>query len=806
MAGSVHRRTGRIVVHCLDVSSGSRTVFSYLPDHMRQFTMRAAVPLLALVMAGPIAGQTPWSPDALTLEDYQRAEQQLAEFKRPLVTGGQLSANWVEGGGIWYRRMVDDGWRFLRAGPAPGEPVPAFDHSVLAGAMGTALGRTFDAEQLPLSGLEWEGADLLVEVNGSWLRCTGRAARCAAENRDAPPPLSRAEIVSPDGSRVAFTRDWDLWVREIATGEETRLTRDGTEDHGYATNNAGWTRSDRPVVLWSPDSEKLATFRHDARGVSMMHLLSTEVGESTLESWRYPLPEDSVIFRIERLVVHMDGRVVPLDMPPDQHRSTICDHIVCNGVFSDVEWSADGSVLAFVSSSRDHKEARLRLADPETGAVTEILDEHMDTYFESGVDQVNWRVLHDAGEVLWWSERDDWGHFYLYDLDDGTLKRQLTEGDWVALQLRHLDPEDREILFTGAGREPGDPYFQYLYKLDMDSGEVTLLTPDSAHHSVQIAPDGQTFVDTWSTPLIPPRVALRDRNGRQLALLDEVDISALEASGWTPPIPFVTTARDGTTELHGLMYTPSDLDPEGRYPVVNYLYPGPQSGSVGSRSFSPARRDHQALAELGFIVVEVDAMGTPGRSKSFHDAYYGNMGDNGLPDQIATIRQLAERHPWMDLDRVGIWGHSGGGFASTAGILRYPDFFKVAVSQAGNHDNRNYEDDWAEKWQGLLVENPDGSTNYDNQSNPLLAGQLEGKLMLAHGLMDGNVPASNTLLVVQALIEADKDFDLIVFPEAAHGFGNTPYMMRRRWNYFVTHLLGASPPAEFRFGEQRPRM
>lgn len=775
---------------------------------MRSFPIRAtALPSALLLLATlPAAAQTPWSPDALTVADYEHAERQLAQFKRPLVVGGQVTANWIDEGGLWYRLQTPAGWSFMRAGPNRGDPRPAFDHSVLAGALGSALGRTFDADRLPLDGLEWDGSDLLVAVDGGWLRCTGRAARCAAEDREPGPQPSRTEILSPDGRRVAFTRDWDLWVRDLATGEETRLTHDGTEDHGYATNNAGWTRSDRPVVLWSPDSEKLATFRHDARGVSMMHLLSTEVGASTLESWRYPLPEDSVIFRIERLVVHMDGRVVPLDMPPDQHRSTICDHIVCNGVFSDVEWSADGSTLAFVSSSRDHKEARLRLADPETGAVREVLDERMDTYFESGVDQVNWRVLHDSGEVLWWSERDDWGHFYLYDLESGELKRQLTSGDWVALQLRHLDTEARELLFTGAGREPGDPYFEYLYKLDIDSGEVTLLTPDSAHHTVQISPDGERIVDTWSTPLLAPKVALRDREGRQLALLDEADISALEDSGWTPPTPFVTTARDGVTELHGLMYTPSNLDPNRRYPVVNYLYPGPQSGSVGSRSFSPARRDHQALAELGFIVVEVDAMGTPGRSKSFHDAYYGDMGDNGLPDQVATIRQLAERHPYLDLDRVGIWGHSGGGFASTGGILRYPDFYKVAVSQAGNHDNRNYEDDWAEKWQGLLVENADGTTNYDNQSNALIADRLQGKLLLAHGLMDGNVPASNTLLVAQALIEADKDFDLIVFPEAGHGFANTPYMMRRRWNYFVQHLLGATPPAEFRFGQQRPTM
>ncbi|MGH7504944.1 MAG: alpha/beta hydrolase family protein, partial [Longimicrobiales bacterium] len=285
--------------------------------------------------------------------------------------------------------------------------------------------------------------------------------------------------------------------------------------------------------------------------------------------------------------------------------------------------------------------------------------------------------------------------------------------------------------------------------------------------------------------------------------LEEADISRLVAAGWQPPTSITVKARDGATDLYGLMFRPTRFDPARRYPILNHIYPGPQSGSVGSRAFSAARSDAQALAELGFIVVEIDAMGTPMRSKSFHAAYYGNMGDNGLPDHITGMRQLAERYPWIDLERAGIYGHSGGGFASADAIMRYPDFFDVAVSQAGNHDNRNYEDDWGEKWQGLLQRNADGTTNYDNQANQLLADNLEGKLLIAHGTMDSNVPPYNTLLVVDALIETNKDFDLILFPNRSHGFGNEPYMMRRRWDYFVHHLLGAEPPAGYEIGRQR---
>ena len=245
------------------------------------------------------------------------------------------------------------------------------------------------------------------------------------------------------------------------------------------------------------------------------------------------------------------------------------------------------------------------------------------------------------------------------------------------------------------------------------------------------------------------------------------------------------------------MFKPTTLDPSKKYPIVNHIYPGPQTGSVGGRTFSPARGDAQALAELGFVVVEIDGMGTPWRSKKFHEAYYGNMGDNTIPDQVTGMQQLAQRFAWIDIDRAGIYGHSGGGYATATAMFRYPDFFKVGISEAGNHDNRVYEDDWAEKWQGLLKANADGTTNYDNQANQLVAKNLKGKLLLAHGTMDTNVPPYNTLLVVDELIKANKDFELLMLPNRGHGFGNEPYMVRRRWDYFVRHLLGAEPPKEY---------
>jgi dipeptidyl-peptidase-4 len=742
----------------------------------------------------------------LTEDDYARAEQFLGQNTGPLVFGASVRPNWLESGRFWYRNTIPEGAEFVLVDPERRTRARAFDHERLAAALSAAADTTYDPFDLPFTTFhpEADGRSISFEVRSHYYTCDTEDYRCrrgTAERQS----TDRNAITSPDGKYAAFIRDFNLWVRETETGAETQLTNDGFEDFGYATNNAGWTRSSRPVLLWSPDSRMIATFQHDGRGVGEMYMVSTNVGHPRLEAWKYPLPEDSVIFRIHRVVIHLDGpRVVRLQMPPDQHRSTVCDHIACRGKFADVEWSADGSQLAFVSTSRDHKHSVLRVADPETGAVRDVLEETVETFFESGFqDAGNWRLLAESDEVLWYSHRDNWGHLYLYDLESGRLKNQVTRGDWNVLQLLRI--EDRMLYFTGVGREAGDPYFRYLYRVRVDGSDFALLTPDSADHTTTLAPSGRYFVDSYSTPDNPPITVLRDASGRKLTDLEEADISQLLATGWTPPTPFTVKARDGVTDLYGLMYTPSDFDPAEKYPIINSIYPGPQSGSVGSRTFSASRGDRRALAELGFIVVQLDAMGTPLRSKTFHEAYYGNMGDNGLPDHITGMKQLAERHPWIDLDRVGIYGHSGGGFASADAIMRYPEFFKVAVSQAGNHDNRNYEDDWGEKWQGLLVENSDGTTNYDNQANQLLAENLKGKLLIAHGTMDGNVPYYNTLLVVNELIAANKDFDFILFPNRGHGFGRETYMTRRRWDYFVRHLMGAEPPVEYEFQPAAPR-
>jgi dipeptidyl aminopeptidase/acylaminoacyl peptidase len=683
---------------------------------------------------------------AFTSEDYARAEKFLAPNVTPLILQGSATATWLSDDRFWYRTTSSKGVEYILIDPvnktrSPYLPTPE---------------DTARSSRTPVRG--------------------GRAG---------------TGVISPDGKREAFIRDWNLWMRELPGKKETQLTTDGEKDFGYATDNAGWASSNRAILLWSPDSRKIATQQQDERGVGEMYLVEPKAGHPTLRAWKYPLPGDSVVAVVHRVIVEVESaRIVRLQMPPDFHRATLGDDLS----MGDYKWSPDGSHLAFASTSRDHKQTWLRVADAATGAVRTVFDETVLTHFESNS---GWDVLWNSNEVIWYSQRDDWGQLYLYDLNTGKLKNKITSGQGAVSQIVKVDEKNQTLYFAAYGGEQSrDPYFQHYYRVGMDGKKIKLLTPENAHHSIQLSPSGRYLIDTYSKPDVPPVVDLYDANGKLVMPLEQSDISKLIAIGWKPPIPITMKGRDGKTDIYGLMVRPTNFDSTKKYPIVNNAYPGPQSGSTGSRAFAAARGDRQALAELGFIVVTIDGMGTPNRSKSYHDTYYGAMGrDNTLPDQVAGMKELAQRYSWIDIDRAGMWGHSGGGFIAADAMFRYPDFFKVGISESGNHDQRVYEDDWGERYQGLLVRNADGTDNYDIEANQNFAKNLKGHLLLAHGGLDNNVPPYNTYLVVEALIKANKDFDLLILPNQAHGYGSqSNYMMRRRWDYFVTWLLNAIPP------------
>jgi dipeptidyl-peptidase-4 len=783
---------------------------------MNKFPALKFVFLCAVLIVGmPVFAQQIGTTTSrqLATTDYARAENFMNYRTAPLVFG-TVRPNWISDERFWYRNTTPRGSEFLMFEIGQGTRRPVFDHAKLAAALSSAAASKFDALHLPFSEFEFspEGQGITFNVRAQRWKCDLTEYKCAAvQSTDSSQPGRRnasmqngqavqLEVRSPDGKKAAFIRDFNLWVRDTAKGTETQLTKDGVKDFGYATDNAGWVRSDRPVVAWSPDSRKIATFQQDQRGVGEMYLVDTKVGHPTLQAWKYPLPGDSVITTIQRVVIAVDqAKLIRFQMPPDQHRGTLCDNLVCRGSeWSDVQWSQDAADVAFVSTSRDHKLAQLRVANAATGAIREVFEEKVASQYESGMGRVNWRYLPASNEILWYSERDNWGHLYLYDLTTGKMKNQITTGEWAVTQLLRVDEKNRTLYLLGVGKEKGrDPYFAHFYRIGFDGKNETLLTPEDGTHEITLSPTGRYFLDSYSKPDVPPVTVLRDADGKLLSTIEKADISRLVLAGWKPPVPFTVKARDGVTDLYGLMYKPTKFDEKKKYPIINHIYPGPQGGSVGSRAFSASRGDAQALAELGFIVIELDGMGNPLRSKKFQDAYYGNLGDNTLPDQVEGMKQLAGRYPWIDLDRAGIYGHSGGGFAAAGAMFRYPDFFRVGISEAGNHDNREYEDDWGERYHGLLERKDDGTSNYDDQANQNLAKNLKGHLLLAHGTMDNNVPPYNTLLVVNELIKANKDFDLIMLPNRTHGFGNEPYMVRRRWDYFVRYLLRAEPPKEY---------
>jgi dipeptidyl-peptidase-4 len=750
---------------------------------------------LMAAMTLPGAAQ---SRAAVSAADYARAEQFLGYNTNPLVANGPVQANWLADDRFWYRNVTAAGSEFILVDAARATKAPAFNHAAVAATLTTALGKPVTATRLPFTQITLAADARSFSFDNENKRWTCDVAGAACTSADRPARLANS-ITSPDGKLAAFIKDYNLWIRDLATGTDKQLTTDGIKDYGYATDNAGWIRSDSPVLVWSPDSKKIATFQQDQRKAGDMYLVNTVAGHPTLSAWKYPLPGDEFVTMIERVVIEVDGpKVTRLKMGPDQHRSSLCDDIKCGGEWVDVQWNPDSSQVSFVSTSRNHQQANLRVADVATGAIREVLEEKGETFLESGNGKVNWKYLPGSNEAIWFSQKDNWGHLYMHDLQTGQQKYPITSGDGNVTQLTRVDEANRMLYFQGVGRERGrDPYFRHFYRVGMDGKNVQLLTPEDADHAVSLSPSGKYFVDNYSKPDVPSTSVLRDATGKVVLPLEKADISRLLATGWKPPMPITVKDRGGVGELYGLLYRPTNFDPTKKYPIINNIYPGPQTGSVGSRSFSASRGDTQAIAELGFIVVQIDGMGTPWRSKRFHAAYYGDMGDNTLPDQVAGMKELASRYPWIDIERAGIYGHSGGGFATAAAMFKYPDFFKVGVSQAGNHDNRVYEDDWAEKWQGLLQKNPDGTSNYDSQANQNFAKNLKGKLLLAHGSMDANVPFYSTLLVVNELIKYNKDFDLIIFPNRGHGFGNEPYMVRRRWDYFVKHLLGAEPPAGF---------
>ena len=747
---------------------------------------------------------------------YVRAERLLGANAVNLTSDLTIHPNWIgESDRFWYRWKSLSGVEFVLVDPATAERSPAFDHSRLAASLSKATGVPCAGARLPFDEIEFvdEGRGIVFEIDhdgkGERWSCDLESYSCAFIGES--PAVAGDVLRSPDDQWEAFTRDHNVWLRSVSSGEERAITTDGAEKNGYGEHllspltTGGIDDPPPPFIKWSPDSDKLLFCRVDQREAPQFHLVQSVPKDGSvrphLHSFAYPLPGDEILPLAYPVCADLSaGALTEIDIEPIE--------VQYHGppVYGDgLWWSADSETIYFLRQSRGYFRIDLFIIDPATGDARSAISEESGTGIDPSVwrGASNLRIFADGARAVWYSQRDGWGHLYLYDTENDSLIRQLTSGNYEVSNVERVDEANGLVYFTAMGRETDrDPYYGHLYRVSLDGGEPELLTPEDADHTITFAPGGACFIDNYSTLENPPVILLRAADGSLICDLERADISALEATGWRKPERFKTKARDGITDIYGALFRPSDLDPDGEYPVVDYIYGGPQAIQAPA-AFTDAAREReknfweaQSLAELGFVVVMIDGLGMPGRSKARHDHSYRNLPDNGLPDHIGAIRQLADRYRYLDISRVGIFGHSAGGYASCRAMFAYPDFYKVAVSSAGNHDHRLDKATWVERYMGLSV-----GEHYVFSANQNHAQNLQGKLLLIHGDMDENVHVASTLVVVDALIKANKDFDLLIMPNQPHSCTAHPYFVRRRWDYFVRHLLGVDPPAGYQINE-----
>jgi len=755
---------------------------------------RAMAAVLLLLLVLPVMGQG-------TLADYQRAESMMWKHVDKKIFHTTVTPKWIEKtSAFWYRDHATDGHWFYKVIPEKNRRVKAFDHERLAEALSDYLNKTVKPGALPFRSFAYaeKGTAMDFTAEKKRLRCDLKTYVLSEREEEAK--RNAQESMSPDKKWVAFLKGPNLWVRNAETQEEFALSTDGEKNHDYAASRSWYwkecisnpeeNKEARSIdVSWSPDSKKIATYRTDRRDVGRLFLYQACPDSGyRAKVWAYErsLPGETNTPYMEYVLFDVASKSqVKVDLAP---QSTVV-------AWSSPSWMKDSKTLYLQQYERGYQELNLLAVNAATGAVRHVIHETAETQVD--VDKRDYRLLEKRGEVVWMSERSGWSMLYRYDWRTGALKNAITTGDFVVRSILHVDEARGMVYFLASGREEGrDPYYQHLYRVGLNGKGLKLLTPEDGEHLIRLSPDKKFVVDSYSRVDLPPLHRLRRlKDGELIQKLGEGDVRDLLATGWQFPERFTAKARDGETEIYGVIFRPSNFDPNKKYPVIDGSYSGPQAVRTPKSFRRGCRNSDVELAELGFIVVTIDGLGTANRSKAFHDFSYKNLGDIGADDHIAALRQLAATRPWMDLERVGIYGHSAGGYDATHALLIRPDFYDVAVSSAGNHDHQMAKAWWPEHWMGFDV-----GEHYIEQSNLSLAKNLKGKLLMVHGDMDNNVNPASTLRMAGELIKANKDFDLLLIPNRDHNLGGHNYFTRKRWDYFVRHLLGVAPPKEYEIG------
>ena len=710
-----------------------------------------------------------------TVDDYQRAVNLRENFAGLTVDlAGQPT--WIEEtSSFWYRKSVEGGSEFMLVDTTTATKTTAFDHERIAASLSTALTEEYTHSTLPFNRISFvdEMNAIEVSINGTIWRCDLSSYECRSTSRQESGrrPQNNEPRPSPDGHWEALINNYNIVVRETGTNELIRLSMDGSEGNAYELSS----------IAWSPDSRKLAAYRVKPGYQREIHYIESSPADQLQpkhSTRAYAKPGDRldkempVIFNLSlRTQTHVEDTLFP--NPYSMSR---------------LVWREDSSALTFEYNERGHQLYRVIEVLANTGDTRALITEETSTFFHYSGKKFRYDI-DDGDEIIWMSERSGWNHLYMYEGGAGQVKHQITSGEWPVREVVKVDEENRQIWFIASGIHPDqDPYFEHYYRINFDGTSLIPFTKANANHQVTFSPDMDYYVDSYSRVDMAPIAELRRTADQSVVMeIERADISDLVDAGWEAPEVFVAKGRDGVTDIWGVIFRPTNFDPNQTYPVIENIYAGPHDSFV-PKSFQEYNGSRE-IAEIGFIVVQIDGMGTSNRSKTFHDVAWMNLKDAGFADRILWHQAVAERYSYYDISRVGIYGTSAGGQSSLGGLLFHPDFYDVAVSAVGCHDNRMDKIWWNEQWMGWPI-----GPHYAASSNVDNAWRLEGKVLLIVGELDTNVDPASTMQVVNALIEANKPFDLLVIPGAGHTSGGA-YGQHKRFDYFVEHLYGNVPPS-----------
>ena len=723
-----------------------------------------------------------WSQ--MSPEIYKRADD-LIKNTADKVFYGSVRPSWIgKTNSFLYENLTPDGTEYMIIDAEKVTKKKAFDQERFAAAFGSATGKKCSPGKLPIRNIVFSdklGSFAFTYDNYNWicnLRDYGITRREKVADQGRPngwvwgtrDELTGNPVESPDKKWTAYVKNYNLYIRSTGDKKEYQLSFDGALGEYYSS-----------VIRWSPDSRKLAAYRIKPAEKHMIYYIESSP-EDQLQprhyTYEYQKPGDALPQKYPQLFDIESKKQIRVDDTQILNQYSV----------NNIKWSKDSRYFTFEYNKRGHQLYQVIKVDAVSGESGVIINETSPTF----IDYSGKRFRYDAeetNEIIWASERDGWNHLYLFDSAGGKVKNQITSGEWVVRDVVHVDEKNRQVIFQASGREEGDPYFIYYYRINFDGTGLTSLTEGEGTHDASFSPDRKYFVDTWSTVEDPPVSVLRKTDdGSQLMVIEKADISRLLETGIRLPEVFVAKGRDGVTDIWGIIIRPANFDPAKKYPVIEDIYAGPHSSHV-PKSFRPSATNMHQLAELGFIIVKIDGMGTSNRSKAFHDVCWKNLKDAGFADRILWIKAAADKYPYMDLERVGIYGGSAGGQNSAGAVLFHPEFYKAAVSACGCHDNRMDKIWWNEQWMGWPV-----GEEYAQSSNVENAWRLKGKLLLINGEMDDNVDPASTEQLVNALIKAGKEFEYVFVPGAKHISNAGIYGGRKRQDFFVKNLLGLEPP------------